>query len=112
MRWNEESNEFGVPGMIASIDGKKGAGTHASLSPFDLHNTLVAAGPDFKKGFVDEMARGNIDVAPSVLYLLGLAPSTPMDGRILSEALTVDAPPPPAPLAKTNEARHDLPIFS
>src|SRR5262249_9416264 len=108
MRWTSETNEFGAPGMITSIDGRKGHGTHASLSRFDLHNTLVAAGPDIKKGFVNEMPSGNIDVAPTVLSILGVTPPSPMDGRVLYEALEGDQPPQPKPLEKTVEATRDL----
>jgi hypothetical protein len=50
LRWSEEKSDLGVPGTILAMDGKRGTGVHASLSRFDLHNTLVASGPDFKAG--------------------------------------------------------------
>lgn len=94
-RWTSDVNPNGARGYIISeSQGSNlslGAGqkaTHASLSPFDLHNTLVAAGPDFRQGFVDETPSGNVDVAPTVLKILGIIPLQPMDGRVLSEALT------------------------
>ncbi len=86
-RWSAEKNEFGAPGFITSDTGTRGKGTHASLSPFDMHNTLVAMGPDFKRGFVNRLASGNIDVPSTILWILGVAPSVPMEGRVLSEAL-------------------------
>jgi len=62
-------------------------GMHGSFSPVDVHNTLVASGPDFKSRFEDDIPSGNIDVAPTISYLLGLnLPKT--DGRVLYEALT------------------------
>ena len=88
MRWTAEKNEYGVAGMITSIEGKRGLGTHASLSRFDLHNTLVAAGPDFKRGFISPLPSGNIDVAPTVLAILGVEQPRQMDGRVLHEAIT------------------------
>ena len=61
-------------------------GMHGSFSPVDVHNTLVASGPDFKKGVVTSVPSGNIDVAPTVAHLLGLnLPDT--DGRVLHESL-------------------------
>ena len=33
-----------------------------SFSPIDVHNTLVAEGPDFKAGFTDTLPTGNVDV--------------------------------------------------
>ena len=61
-------------------------GMHGSFSPADVHNTLVAVGPDFKRGFVSHYPSGNVDVAPTVASLLGL--SLPhASGRVLEEAL-------------------------
>jgi arylsulfatase A-like enzyme len=96
MRWTNERNEFGAPGMLVADGGKRGTGTHASLSPFDMHNTLVASGPDFQQSFIDELPSGNADLAPTILYLLGVKPQNPMDGRVLQEALKQD----PASLQK------------
>jgi arylsulfatase A-like enzyme len=52
-----------------------------------MNNTLIASGPDFRRGWTDEVPSGNIDVAPTILWILGLAPAHPMDGRVLREAL-------------------------
>jgi hypothetical protein len=79
----------------ALVQGKKGTeyesmfahrGSHGSFSPVDVHNTLIALGPDFKTGFGDHVPSGNIDVAPTIAYLLGLNLSG-SDGRVLHEAL-------------------------
>lgn len=88
-RWDDQTSQTGLPGMLMSsaIKFHPGQGYHASLSRFDMHNTLIAIGPDFRQGFVDQTPSGNIDIAPTALSILGLAPSKPMDGRILSEAL-------------------------
>lgn len=85
MRWNAGTNSFGTPGLFVGDTNKKGA--HGSLSPYDMHNTLVAAGPDFRSGFRDDLPTGNIDLAPTILWILGLQAPQKMDGRILSEAL-------------------------
>jgi arylsulfatase A-like enzyme len=79
----------------ATIQGMKGTeyesmqiyrGMHGSFSPVDVHNTLIAFGPDFKSGFHDHVPSGNIDVAPTIAYLLNLnLPNT--DGRVLYEAI-------------------------
>jgi hypothetical protein len=86
LRWTADKNDHGVPGMFYSMDGTKGKGSHASLSRFDMNNTLVASGPDFKRGFYNETPSGNIDLAPTVLHILGVKPPRPMDGRVLYEA--------------------------
>jgi arylsulfatase A-like enzyme len=87
-RWNEKKNQFGIPGMI-DADWQRGAGkgTHATLSRFDMHNTLIAAGPDFRGGYMDDLPSGNVDLAPTILRILGITPPQPVDGRILSEAM-------------------------
>jgi arylsulfatase A-like enzyme len=73
------------------VDGdagrRKGKGTHSSLSAYEMHNTLIAAGPDFKQGWEDETPTGNVDLAPTVLWILGVPPAKPMDGRVLLEAM-------------------------
>jgi arylsulfatase A-like enzyme len=86
-RWNDSKNQFGAPGMIdADWQRKAGEGTHATLSRFDMHNTLIAAGPDFRRGQTDDLPTGNVDVAPTILHILGIK-AQEMDGRVLSEAM-------------------------
>jgi arylsulfatase A-like enzyme len=91
-RWNDKKNQFDLPGMI-DADWNRGAGegTHATLSRFDMHNTLIAAGPDIRRGQTDDLPSGNVDLAPTILSIFGVSPAQKMDGRVLSEALvTVD----------------------
>ena len=88
-RWNDSNNQFGVPGMIdADWQRAAGKGTHATLSRFDMHNVLIAAGPDFQRGQMDNLPSGNTDLAPTILHILGIKSPDKMDGRILSEAMT------------------------
>jgi arylsulfatase A-like enzyme len=103
-RWDASKNQFDAPGMIdADWQRAAGKGTHATLSRFDMHNTLIAAGPDFKRGEANDLASGNVDLAPTILQILGVKPPQKMDGRILSEAMTV-AMPSREPETKTIEA--------
>jgi predicted AlkP superfamily pyrophosphatase or phosphodiesterase len=110
-RWNDSKNQFGVPGMIdADWQRAAGKGTHATLSRFDMHNTLIAAGPDLRRGQTDDLPTGNIDLAPTILQILGIKAPQRVDGRILSEAM-VDSDQPTAALepgTKTIEARKDF----
>jgi arylsulfatase A-like enzyme len=59
----------------------------------------VAAGPSFRRGVASDLPSGNVDLAPTVLALLGLAPQGLLDGRVLAEAFRTGAPPSPAPRA-------------
>ncbi len=86
MRWNDDKNANGFPGLIFSEGRKPGQGNHATLSRYELHNTLIASGPDFRAGFRDELPSSNLDLAPTVAHILGLPNVPPMDGRVLSEA--------------------------
>jgi arylsulfatase A-like enzyme len=95
---------FSLAWSSEAVDGVVGAavGTHAKLavdhgtiSPFELRNTLVVQGPDFRVGWRDPAPVGNIDIAPTLTHVLGLEPGTPFDGRVLYEALwdaAADAP--------------------
>jgi len=114
-RWTTATNGFGAPGTVISefqgsnISANPQRATHASLSPFDMHNTLVAAGPDVRAGFVDELPSGNEDVAPTIMKLLGAkAPST-MNGRVLTEALNASTGKIPALKKKQLRAHTTLP---
>ena len=61
-------------------------GMHGSFGARDVHNSLFAAGPDFKAGYLDVCPSGNVDVAPTAATILGLTlPGA--DGRALLEAL-------------------------
>ena len=107
-RWNDQPNEFGVRGQVASDIGRSvGHGSHSTLSPHDMNNTLIAAGPDFRRGWTDETPSGNIDLAPTILSLLGLKASATMNGRVLVEAFVGRKP---NPMIKTQElvAQRDL----
>jgi len=110
-RWKDQKNQFGVSGMIdADWQRAAGQGTHATLSPFDMHNTLIAAGPDFKHGEVDDLPSGNVDLASTILQILGIKPPQQMDGRVLSEAMVnrEGATAAPKSETKTVEARKDF----
>ena len=104
LHWSPDKSANGTPGLYFCDGGVKGAGSHASFSRFDIHNTLVAAGPDFKSGFTNELPSANSDLAPTVLQLLGVKPKQPMDGRVLSEALTIPSPNVGQPTAERLEA--------
>jgi hypothetical protein len=88
-RWNDSKNQFGIPGMIdADWQRAAGKGTHVTLSRFDMHNTLIAAGPDFRRDETDDLPSGNTDLAPTILHILRITAPHEMDGRILSEVMT------------------------
>jgi arylsulfatase A-like enzyme len=104
LRWNPKPNRFGIPGQIIT-DATRGVGkgSHATLSEFDVHNTLIAAGPGFRRAMMSDLPSGNIDLAPTVLRLLGLESPNKFDGRVLSEAMTGETAPPRA-VTETLEA--------
>ncbi len=111
LRWSGERNEHGAPGLMQSMEGTKGKGSHSSLSRFDMHSTLVVSGPDFKQGLLNKTPSGNTDLAPTILNLLGVTPPSPLDGRVLYEALAVSSEATPTPVAKQIEARRQIGFF-
>ncbi|HEY6478242.1 MAG TPA: nucleotide pyrophosphatase, partial [Polyangia bacterium] len=68
---------------------QEGQGMHGGFWRADVTNTMIAFGPDFKRGFVDRAPASNADIAPTLSRLLGLAmPGRGrLKGRALSEAL-------------------------
>ncbi len=83
--WDDQAVVQGKAGIeFESTGGQRGM--HGSFSPVDVHNTLIAAGPSFRRGATVTTPTGNVDVAPTVAYLLRLA-MPQADGRIINEAL-------------------------
>ena len=107
-RWSAKANQWGTAGTMVGDAKRPGGGTHGTLGPTDIHNTLIAAGPDIRAGFKDTLPTGNIDVAPTILRLLGIAPPEARDGRVLAEALTFSPPPAAKPETKRIEAARPI----
>ena len=61
----------------------------AGQSSHRLEGILILQGPGIKKGKIIEGAH-IMDVAPTILYLLGLPVSKGFDGKVLTEALEPD----------------------
>jgi arylsulfatase A-like enzyme len=86
--WNSDKNDAGFAGK--TTDG--GVAGHGTSSPYDIHNTLIAAGPDFREHASSDVPTGNVDIAPTLLYLLGMKPAPTMTGRVIEEALRSGPP--------------------
>lgn len=108
-RWRDGKNKHGAPGLIFGEGKRPGFGTHGTLGRSDVHNTLLAAGPDIRAGFRNETPTGNIDVAPTILHLLGLDDKAECNGRILTEALIDNGAPLGTPITERLEAKRQLP---
>jgi predicted AlkP superfamily pyrophosphatase or phosphodiesterase len=80
--WTDRKNPAGFAGTTT----QPGVAGHGSSSPFDIHNTLIAAGPDFREHATSNAPTSNIDIAPTLLRLLGL-PAPNMTGRVIEEGL-------------------------
>jgi arylsulfatase A-like enzyme len=90
--WSSEKNPFGISGTDTRVgSGATGPRTgnasgHGSMSPWNVRNTWLAWGVDFKEGIVNRVPSSNVDIAPTILALNGLD-SSELDGRVLVEAL-------------------------
>jgi predicted AlkP superfamily pyrophosphatase or phosphodiesterase len=81
--WNDEPNDAGYKGKTTQM----GVAGHGSSSPYDVHNTLIAAGPDFRERTTTGVPTGNVDIAPTILSLLGIPVPSSMTGRVVVEGL-------------------------
>lgn len=99
--YDAHARVLGFPGTEFNSSNNT-RGMHGSFSPIDVHNTLIAFGPDFKKHYVDHLPTANVDVAPTIAYLLGLEMKN-VDGRVLLEALMSD---------KNQSTEHELRFLS
>jgi len=81
--WTDSVGDYGFAGTSAQA----GTAGHGSSSPYDIHNTLVAIGPDLRQGTEIHVPTGNVDFAPTFLHLLGVEIPGSMAGRVMFEAL-------------------------
>ena len=81
--WTDAENVHGLRGTTSSA----GVAGHGSASPWDVHNTLIAAGPDLKQGVTIDVPSASVDFAPTFLAMLRLPVPEAMHGRPLAEAL-------------------------
>ena len=63
------------------------------MSKHELRNIMFSRGPSFKPGLQVDAPSGNVDLAPTVLRLLGIPVGEGMEGRVLEEAL-INGPDP------------------
>jgi arylsulfatase A-like enzyme len=85
--YDEHAVLQGMPGIeFQGVYNHISRGMHGSFSPVDVHNTLLASGPDFRENFTDPLPSGNVDVAPTIATIFGI--ELPLAaGRPLLEAL-------------------------
>lgn len=83
VNWSDEKNTAGYAGTSYS----KGVAGHGSLSPYEVHIALLAAGPSFKPSFESELPTSNVDIVPTVLHIHQLKAPTTISGRVLQELL-------------------------
>ncbi len=106
--WNSDANAAGFAGHAYATGGKPGQGQHGSMSKHELRNVGLAKGPSLRAGAVIDSPTGNIDLAPTILHLLGIdGPKTGMAGRVIQEALTDCDDDPPAAATETHHAEAD-----
>ena len=89
--WDSSPNGAGYNGRVYATGGEPGTGQHGSMSRHEMHNILFAGGPSFRSNLKLDTPSGNLDLAPTILKILGIDGDNGMDGRVLAEAL-VDGP--------------------
>ena len=81
--WTDQQNQYGFAGITRS----GGTAGHGSTSMFDVHNVLIAAGPDIKQKTTISTPSANVDFVPTFLRLAGVRMPDRLDGRVMDEAL-------------------------
>ena len=87
--------------VVADPFYQQGQGQHGSFGRADSFNFMAAAGPDFKRGFVDPAPVSNADLGRTLGEVLGLRikPRGKLLGRVIREAMP--GGPTPRFLART-----------
>lgn len=97
--WTRGKNAAGFEGTTTA----GGVAGHGSSSPYDVHNTLIAAGPDFREHAQSSVPTGNVDIAPTLLRLLNLDIPKTMAGRVIEEGLRTGPAPSSVRVAHSGE---------
>jgi arylsulfatase A-like enzyme len=97
--WSDEAQ--GVDFRGTTTQG--GVAGHGTSSPFDIHTTLIVAGPDFREHASSDVPTGNVDIAPTLLHMLGLPAPPTMAGRVIRESLRGGPDPSSIPVAREDE---------
>ncbi len=85
-----------------------GGGTHGGLNRGELSTVLMLGGAALRRGFASDWPAGLVDIAPTILALLGVPGGEAMDGRVLTEALAGGAAPSESHSPETWEAAGEL----
>jgi hypothetical protein len=99
MAWDDTPNPHAHAGRSAGWDSQYFA-SHGGISPWEIRNTFILAGPGLKAGLDSAAPAGNIDLAPTLGHLLGLDPPPDQHGRVLAEALLGGLDPADLPVAR------------
>jgi phosphonoacetate hydrolase len=85
---SEASDHLGLPGIGLYMGGDVPSygGMHGGLNRYELATVLMLAGAGIEEGVVADSPAGLMDVAPTILALLGLPAGATMTGRVLAEA--------------------------
>ena len=81
--WTSDANAAGIAGTTTQT----GAAGHGTSSPYDIHNTLMASGPDVRLATTSAAPTSSADLAPTVLTMLGVPVPASMTGRAVLELL-------------------------
>lgn len=78
-----------VTSVVVEGGQQEGQGGHGAFAGSNTFNNMAAIGPDFKKRFIDDAPVGNVDIAPTLAKVMGIAlPGVgSLRGRVLLEAL-------------------------
>ena len=87
MNWEKLHNLKNIEGQVYSTSLKKGLGNHGSMSPQEIHNSLVIGGKEIKVDQGTFLPSSNIDILPTILTLLDISIPKHLEGRVLFECL-------------------------
>ncbi|NQW11211.1 MAG: alkaline phosphatase family protein [Alphaproteobacteria bacterium] len=96
LRARDTDSAGGMPGVILADnpDIPLGGGMHGGLHPVELNHCLFLGGGAFRAGVTLETPTGIVDIAPTILRLIGLPVHPLMAGRALTNAFIDDGATP------------------
>jgi hypothetical protein len=88
LRSDLSNDIYGLPGLGLLMPGiiPPGGGCHGGVNPYELNSVLIAANPShFASGCINHKPAGIIDIAPTILHMLGVPKASTMVGTSLAK---------------------------
>ena len=92
--------------VVSDTELQQGQGMHGSFSRSETLTFMAAIGPDFKRGYIDDLPVSNVDIGRTIAHILGVV--LPSRGSLMGRVVTESMPGGAIPIA-VSHCKQSLP---